>query len=202
MSENDKSIPSLIPDYVNGTLSLDNKRIVETAAENDPSIAAEIEIYRSIGTAVKSGTDDYEPGAMGWARLSKAINQEERNLTSAPKFSVPVSGLWRYAAAILGIVALGQSLLLINQGGQTDEQSTYITASESITAQNILKVAFVATSNEIAIRELLRSVDGNIVSGPSAIGLYELKFSDEKTMSTAREKLAEAKDIIESVMVN
>lgn len=198
----DVSIKDLLPDYVNGLLSEEDARRVEEAARADRETAADIAFYRNVKAAVQSGADDFTPGAFGWARLSRAIDGEARAPSRAPARSA-ASPLWRYAAAALAVVALGQFALLATSGAPAPGDARYLTASDAGAAVDhvgghMVRVAFAGDARQEAITALLQSVDGEIAGGPGALGLFLVRFEDEAAQAAALEAFANNPDLVES----
>ena len=192
----DVSIKDLLPDYVNGLLSEEDARRVEEAARADRETAADIAFYRNVKAAVQSGADDFTPGAFGWARLSRAIDGEAR--APAPARSA-ASPLWRYAAAALAVVALGQFALLATSGAPAPGDARYLTASDDeVAGGHMVRVAFAGDARQEAVTALLQSVDGEIAGGPGALGLFLVRFEDEAAQAAALEAFASNPDLVES----
>lgn len=199
MTEDD-SIEHLLPDYVNGLLSEEEARRVEAAAGADADVAAQIAFYRRVKAAEKTDAQDGPPDALGWARLSRAIDEEARAAAPSPSRAV-ISPLWRYAAAVLAVVALGQFVMLAAPGGPGPEEARYVTASDPQALDGyILKVAFAADARQADITALLQSVDGEIAGGPSALGLFLVSFEDEESETAALEAFENNPELVESAV--
>lgn len=101
------------------------------------------------------------------------------------RYIVQQSGAWA-----LGLFALciGQMLLLQNKHITVSEQT--ILGAEQTSEQTtiagdnyqVLTVAFVPTTSEQQIREQLNHAGANIVSGPSALGLYDIAVPKESAL--------------------
>jgi len=61
-----------------------------------------------------------------------------------------------------------------------------------------VQVTFAPTTTEREFSDLLRSIKGEIVSGPTAIGLYTVRFTSEAQQENGLQHLREATDIIEN----
>ncbi|MEO0423058.1 MAG: hypothetical protein AAF184_12015 [Pseudomonadota bacterium] len=185
---------ALIPEFVNGQLGDDERRQVQQAADQDPRIAAEIEVFRSIRQAVREGGDVSPAEELGWRRLQRALPPREAPGTADQRPTT--SPLWRAAAAVLAAVVLGQAIMLSNTGSDR-----YVTAGDPAqvaTAAFTLQVAFQPDASEQALRALLLDTRGQIVSGPSALGLYQLQFADEGARDAALTSLRERADLVVS----
>lgn len=165
--------------YVRGRLpEADAARIAELAAEQ-PALAAEIALARGIAADVDREAEEPTPGALGWARLTRALDGEARRPTRRP--------LWPMAAAAAAAVLVWQvvAVPLLPEPGQ------YRPVSEAPGPEPEITVAFAPTATEGAIRALLREVGAEVVGGPTAVGLWRLGgFADEAARDAALVRLA------------
>ena len=182
---------SLAPGYVNGVLSDSEKAAVEAALPSNKALADEIAAFRQIAAAVKQTPMPEDAGTeFGWHRLQRDMRKDR--LAAATRSGSP---LWRYAAAILGVVALGQAVMMTATTGAGDK-AEYAVASGPAASAHILKVEFAADASISALSGLLKAVDGDIVSGPSTRNLYDVRFPSEAALEKALVELAEREDIV------
>lgn len=192
-SEHDTLI-ALIPEFVNEQLGEEDRRRVQQAADHDPHVAAEIAVFRSIRQAVREGGEATTADALGWRRLQRALPPRERPATADQR--PPAAPMWRAAAAVLAAVVLGQAIMLSNT-----TRDRYVTAGDPtqvVTAAVTLQVAFHADASEQSLRALLLDTQGQIVAGPSALGLYQLQFADQGARDAALTRLRERTDLVVS----
>lgn len=182
----------LTPAYVNGALSDVEKAEMERAARGNPALAAEIEACRKIAAAVKSDPSrDEAYNEFGWRRLQRDLSRPERAYSDASS----VSPLWRYAAALLGVVAIGQATALVFTGS-SDQRAQYVTAGETTAATFTAKAAFKSDAQIGEIDTLLKEVRGEFIGGPSSRGLYRLRFNTEIERDEALTLLKTRSDIV------
>ncbi|MEL7481691.1 MAG: hypothetical protein AAGJ29_09015 [Pseudomonadota bacterium] len=185
-----------ILDYVKGRLDEDDRAAVEAAALEDPVIAEELAYYQGLGRAGHAAPEpqDHE---FGWSRLSKAIDEDTQS--SAPPLAAnDNSQLWRVAAFGLGLLALVQAGLLFDTwSGPGREEPVYIPVTEESGFD--LQVIFANDATNADIRDLLIGLDGEIVAGPSAIGLYDVRFTSDDDRRAGLEGLRAASNLVESV---
>lgn len=199
LSENELS--SLLLDLARDRLPPAQARQVEDYAATRADLSDELACYRGLSNA---HTDIERPqvnNELGWARLNKAIDQDEQaSVAPAPVQSdqARISPLWRYAAVLLGVAFMGQNLLQFQQGPADRDGSRYVTVSEEPESFEI-KLIFQPTSTESAIRQVLRENAGEIVAGPSALGLYTIQFKTNMQKTRALEMFSNRPDIIEQV---
>ena len=202
--EKPNPIRELLDDYVRDRLPAADRNHVEQAAREDEDIASEIAILRALQKDLKHHANMQAPSELGWARLSRAIETEiqpsrERDSLRRPT-NIIQPAIWRYAAIILGIVAIGQSVLLIQQPVHDTDQLRYVTVSESLSEKTDLKIRFKPNISEEVMRTFLQENALEIVAGPSALGLYDLNILDEQlNAQTLLEKIETQTNIIHSV---
>jgi len=63
----------MIPDYLEGRLSAQDRLIVETSIDQDAEFAAEFEFQKNIKAALLANIDINVSDELGWARLKKEI---------------------------------------------------------------------------------------------------------------------------------
>jgi len=180
--------------YVRGRLPAEEARRLEAEAAARPELAAEIALMRGITGTFDAEAGSPVPGELGWARLSRAIDAEPRRAAEPAPRARP--RLWPLAASAAAAVLVWQlaAVPLLTRPG---EEAGYEPVTEA-PAGFTLDVAFAPEASEQAIRGLLRSVDGRVSDGPSAIGLWQVSFPSAEARDAAMEALAAA-PIVESV---
>ena len=192
----EEEVSELLLDCAKGRLSEDDARSVQIAAAENPAYGEELALYEGLARAGESVDQDNPSGELGWARLSRAIDAERQAEIKSQYVGSGSGPIWRYATFALGLVVMAQGALWFSSSTTTND-ATYVTVTESVDSFDA-QVMFNPDAVEIEIRELLRAVDGEIVMGPSAIGLYTVRFADEDTRRASLLKLNEATEIIES----
>ena len=194
MSFEDK-ISLMIPAYLRGELSEAARQEVENLAAENPDVAADIEFQRNLKLALNTDENTYEPGDLGWAKLSKAIEASDEakgKTVSQPKF-------WRYAAAVLAVAAIGQAGVLGSLAVNKGQEAQYITASESSDGNYTAKMAFNVDATSGQITQALQSTSGVIIDGPSSLGFYQVEFKSKSDCKKATESFQTQPDIIETI---
>ena len=188
----------MIPDYIANRLSPADKKIVEDAVNNNPDIAAELEFQQNISSALKAEEEINPPGELGWARLSREINAEPRQIENplAANDAAPSRPFWRYAAAILAVAVIGQSVF-IGSKLTSSEDDRYYAVTENTDAFTV-KIGFETEANLSEVTALMKSVDGNIISGPTSQGLYSVNFATNADREAAEKIFAERKDLVQT----
>ena len=192
----DQALSELLLDYVQGTASQEAVEAIEARLPVDPKIADEIAYYKGLKTAVSPLKQSPPVDELGWQRLSKAIEAERNPVAANDNFQ-----FWKYAAAALAVVAALQTAFLMQSPG-TPEEPVFVTASAENEAAFGLTVIFQPDTTANDLTEVLKAVDGEIIAGPSALGLYTVAFETEASRDSALESLAAQPDVIESVTLN
>jgi len=199
MADQTRYSDETLRDYAKGRLSPSEALALEAAANADPKLAAEIALVRGV---VKAGEADASRASseLGWARLSRAIDAESRK----PSSFVPKQfSRWQVAAvAAIAVAGWGAATapLLVARNDQPGE--VYATASARPAYAYSAQATFLPTAQESAIREALRSVNAEIVAGPSALGVYVLAFKDKDALGSGVEALRTRANVFESVQAN
>ena len=186
----------MIPAYLRGELSKSERQELEDHAAKNPAIAADIEFQKNLKSAIKSDQDNFEPGELGWAKLSKAMSEsdvapdlERETVSRPPKF-------WKYAAAILAVAAIGQAGVLSSLAMKTSQDEQYLTVSETSANIHTIKIGFNDSVTAEQITETLKSLNAEIISGPSALELYDVRFKSASACAEAVQSFEARPNII------
>lgn len=194
-------ISECLLDCAKGRLSEQVCAEVEAAAQADTTIFEELAYYKGLARAGEQGSvTEASPGELGWARLSRELDRfEDTQSLPEPAAANDNSRLWKFAAIALGLLVMGQfSAGFI--GTPPQEAPRYIPVGES-EAEFGAQITFAENVSEKAVRELLIEVEANIVSGPSALGIYRLGFVNSDARDQGISELSQKSDIVESVIV-
>lgn len=162
-SDDDREVEQLLPWYVNGTLTGQERERVRRYLQENEHAAVEVEVLRGVRDAVKS-EDVGSPGEFGLRRLKEGIRDTARPEASAGG----PSRWWRPAMAAAALVIVVQGALLIDAWQRGD---TWVPAGVE-PARPILQLRFDPAATEKEIRGLLNELDIELVSGPSSVGVY------------------------------
>ncbi len=193
-----KRVWDLLPWYVNGTLPDGERRTVESHLDECPRCREEIVTCQRLGEAIRQ-TEEIAPVVhpARLARLMDRIDDEERHagrgwlrvlqapwhgLASLVRTTPPLAR-GALAVQLIFLVALTGLLLHWQQQPaeapapaplyQTLSQSDPAPATPETTAR--LRLVFVEGTTEMEARDLLLGIRGQIVAGPSALGVYTVE---------------------------
>ncbi len=194
-----KDIEELLPFYVNGTLSKEERLQVTEALEDDPSLEDEIAFLEKLREEIQEQSMEYSSGELGLKRLQKSIAdealQKDPIALSRSKITKEQNWGWRAAAIAACFLLMMQTVVMLPMWKDSDLGA----AGGKVLLQSsgkIISVTFVPDAREENIRNLLLTLDATIVDGPSALGVY--KLSIPKDAESAVEKLRAHKTLVET----
>jgi hypothetical protein len=174
----------LLPFYVNGTLSAEERAEVDTLLAEDDDLRWQRDVLKHIREAIKADEAAYSPGELGLARLTGAIAPRPRHN--------------RLLAASVAAASIAVGAVLYNAAG--DRGPVYEPAG--LAGQDgVLLVAFRPGAPYGQVSDLLLANDMAIIDGPSAIGLYRVRISESRSQEDALIALRAASSLVESAGV-
>jgi anti-sigma factor RsiW len=200
-------VHELLPWYVNETLSADERAMVERHVASCAACGREFQTLSQIGAAVTALAPDAPDPAVSLARTFASIDRIERREPRARVAawwravwtpSVPVA---RVALAVQLAIILVLGALVLPPPAR-ESSFTTLSGSPAASAGARLTVVFVPNATEDAIRQALLDVDGAIVSGPSAAGVYVVRLpgrTDDARVEAAIENLRRRSSVIRFV---
>jgi hypothetical protein len=193
METNQKDVSALLPWHVNGTLDGAARRKVDEATASSPALLAEAAWLKSVRNHIQNDDRDALPAPdAGLDKLMARIAGEQSG--KVVSLQRPATGLAKWykpALAIAASVIIAQGVVLEMM---THHGATLTTASGE---KATLQITFKPNATEAQIRETLASINGEIVGGPGALGIYkiDIRNGDEQAVLT---KLQQQKNIVES----
>ncbi|MEL7453022.1 MAG: hypothetical protein AAGJ50_06580 [Pseudomonadota bacterium] len=187
-------------DYLCDRLSPELRADVEQACSTNQKLAEELAYYQGLDGTMQELRADEMVNELGWARLSRAIDESEQSVSETVAAN-DNSSIWRFAACALGALLVAQTGWVTFQGQSGDAgdgATNYFPVTEPV-AQIGLQVSFSDTALEADIRSLLLDLEADIVAGPSSLGIYELNFLSEDARSAAVVRLENEPDLIAMV---
>ncbi|MFK7870917.1 MAG: hypothetical protein AB8B58_16965 [Roseobacter sp.] len=180
-----------ILDYVQDRLSTADRAKFEDAMVQDTSLAAEVDVMRSLRAALSAGPVHEKADAV-WQRLSTEISDAPRAANDNQR---PWRHLLKYAAVAVFAVAAWQTtvaprLLTVPEG--------YRAASDAA-AEFTFQVKFTDGATLADIADVLAPFGGRIIDGPSALGLVRISVSEEDLVQDAQTALEMRTDLVEFV---
>lgn len=177
--EERREIEELLPFYLNGSLDETQRRRVERALEDDPTLQTELDFLVKWRRTVKDAAQDQGVGEMGERRLLRSIREgEQEALPPAPAAEVTTLARFLRPALALaaGLALIAQTATIWNLQGELEARGDL----ETLSGGAAFKVQFDPDAREGDLREFLIDQGLVIVEGPSALGFYELDAVDEE----------------------
>ena len=171
----------LLPFYVNGTLSAEERAEVEALLAEDDDLRRQHDLLKHIRAVMKAEEVSYSPGELGLARLMGATMPARNRL-------LPVAA----AVAVIGF-----ALAAVLYQSSADRTPVYEQAGAAVSERLIL-VAFRPTASQGEVSEFLLANDVTIVDGPSAIGLYRVLVPETQSKDDILARFRAASSLVES----
>ncbi|MEO1138418.1 MAG: hypothetical protein AAFW87_03080 [Pseudomonadota bacterium] len=181
-----------ILDYLQDRLAPEKREAFETSMAQDASLAAEVDLMRSVRDEMASGPTHEKADAV-WEQLSTAMDAPPQ---AANENRHPWVSVLQYAAVAAIAVAAWQFAVVPRLG---DVPDGFRAASEQ-SAGFVLQVKFEDSVTIGEIGTLLGPLGGTISDGPSALGVVRVSFTDAALRDAAREVLTARSDIVELVL--
>ena len=195
----------LLPGYVNRTLSSEEEQQVVSHLKACVSCQQELQEVTNIQTAIKTSIEQRPgPSPAAFSTLMRRIEQEKQAQTR--RVAQPTATPWweslesafrslfevQWVPALASVLIVGQAFLLFSlmgspEGQRGQEPGGIIERGipQGIPQESLLKirVEFQAEAQEQQIREVLHTIGGRIIDGPSPDGLYTLAIAQQSTMT-------------------
>lgn len=191
-----KDIDEQLNLWANGRLPEAERRALEQKMADDPALAREAEFLKSLRNTVQSEPAT-GPGELGLARLQKAIRAEQEE---APVV-LPRRNFWRPVAIAATVIVAVQAALLLGPEPWDDGSAVdMVPASGEEAPQGPrVQMVFDPAATMADIQTAVLSVNGSIVSGPSALGIIQLGLPEEASIEAAVDTLR-AYDFVDEVI--
>ncbi len=170
----DEDIEALLPWYVNGTLSADEKEQVEQALKRSENLREELAFLQNVSSSVKAETPP-EVSELGWRRLQKQIQKEESVQPDQDSVQKAKSNWFRPFIASAAVVVIALQVNFSLDPGKED--STRLLSSPSVVLAEPhwrlqLEIADQATWEEVYA--LTNMLNASIIDGPSSLGIISI----------------------------
>ena len=188
MPEQDPS--TLIPEYLNGSLDAERRSELEAALAKSPALQAELEFWREVASRERALS---APDAAAEAELEFGLRRLLRDVRTAPRQRTP---WWRSLAIAASLIVMLQSVLLLRTAESPAPGYRMLSGVE---AGATLQVTFAEQATVGQILELLQPLELEVVSGPSALGVWRLAVSPGQATGPVIETLQSQGDVVEHV---
>jgi anti-sigma factor RsiW len=185
----------LLPWYLNGTLDQAQRRLVDQQLEQSPALRTELDWLRALDRDLDA-TMTLRAGDLGLGRLMNRIDVERDGKlvplrrTERPRWFMP-------ALALAATLVIAQTLVI---GVLLRDRTEVLRplAGPVLLKGTLLQVQFHSSATESQVRELLVSIDGEVVGGPGSLGIFTVRVPDERA-DEALQRLRAEITIVEAV---
>ncbi|RLJ41034.1 hypothetical protein BCF46_3610 [Litoreibacter meonggei] len=167
--------------YVQNRLSERDREAFEERLATDQILAAELAVLqaaRNNFTEKKSGASEL---SVGWADLEGRMDAAQ---PTAANDNHPIRLGLLQVAAVSAIAVMAWHFVAVPQFAKTPD--AFETVSQESDA-HVLQVIFSPDATLAETAAFLTQFDGSISGGPSAVGLYRLRFADPEQLESALE---------------
>lgn len=195
----------LLPGYVSQTLSLEEAQQVATHLKACMTCQQELQEVTNMQTAIKTSIEQRPgPSPAAFSTLMRRIEQEkqasrrETAESTATSWWESVESVFRslfevqWVPALASVLIVGQAVLLFSLMGSPEGQRRH--EPGGIIERGIpqgtphgllfkIRVGFYAEAQEQQIREVLHTIRGRIIDGPSPDGIYTLAIVQQSTIT-------------------
>ena len=178
----DRNAEELLPWYVNGTLSADEKETVEASLAESEELREQLAFMKMLEAEAKAESAP-DASELGWRRLKKELkNLDEQN--------GPTRNWFRPAVAVAAVLVVALQINILNQP-QTDSSYELLSgdAAWMKSPHWIVQLEFKERASWQQMQDLLSRSGAQIVEGPSAVGIVRVavprnsdQFTDEQAL--------------------
>lgn len=167
--------------WAKGALPEAERVALEQKMAQDPALAKEAAFAKALRASLQNDPLT-PPGELGLARLQKAIRAEQKPTPAV----LPRQNFWKPVAIAACLMVAVQAGLLVGPArwdqGAVDVQPA---SGEVVTAGPRLQIVFNPAATMADIQRAVLSVNGSIVAGPSALGVFRLQLPEDAASEEA-----------------
>jgi hypothetical protein len=179
----------LLPWFVNGSLEVSERHGVEQHVRTCIACRRELKELERLAAAVKAQPLVPVSAESGLRRLEEQLDIKPHRERLRPN-RYALAPMLRFAAAAgIGVAFLGTLWWLAPGSRNNDGYSTL--ATSPVAQQAEIDLILTAQTPADDIQDLLRSIDAEIVSGPSALGRYGVRVRGPRPSDEALAALVE-----------
>lgn len=162
----------MIPWVVNGRASDAEQRAVQAHAEDCVECRDELARHRELHGHMRGDEDVIAAPNASWQRLLVQIDEQAAAEAAGPR---RIKRPWLMAAIWIQLVAIGALTgALFNSARSPQPEYTTLSSPQASDRRAAVRVVFSPSAELNDINQLLRSVECDIIAGPSEAGVYTL----------------------------
>lgn len=180
-----QDLAALLPWYVSGTLSPAESTMLERHLTECSACRIDLAQCRQLAAVIQDREADWQPAPDGFARLMAGIDRLETPPVAAKAAApgwltrmrdwlraTPNPVRWTLALESMAVAALLLMVALPLRQAPVEYETLSSSIPTPATTGPRAQVVFAATATISELHTLLRAIDGQIVAGPSALGVY------------------------------
>ena len=196
-----------IPAYLRGELSSADAKLISSMANKDADFAADIEFQKTIRSGLKQNADTQMGLEFGWARLSKAIDEDSTEAKTTDQTPVKhmadlhsprksPSPVWQYAAALLACIVIAQTAFM-SLDRDSDPNEKYVMVGNTQSGYHLtVKLKEAAPAKDVIAS--MKQHDAVVISGEAFDGEYKIAFSDIESCQNFLAHMGNDNDLFET----
>ena len=193
----------LIPWYANGTLPAEERALVEEHLKTCAACQRELRLLRNVSVAMTELAEETPEVDSSFAKILAVVDSSEGSQPSVRRPWASWFGiLWNPTIPVARLVFAAQLVLIVGLSiysfmpRQSVPGFHTLSGSEESTGGARLTINFAPNAKIEQVNQLLATVGGRIVSGPSASGIYVIE------LPVRAEKDAEVQAVIDKLRIN
>jgi hypothetical protein len=166
-----------IPFLVNGSLNEAEQRRLLAHVESCAECGNELRQQRVLYAHLQSQTVQDPAPESSWAKLVARLDAESSEASSpSTQVGARKPGRWWIAAVWLQGIAIAAllTILLVPR-----HEFVTLSTQQPLQSQGSIRVVFAPDASLTRVNELLRSIEGEIVAGPSEAGVYTVALAEQ-----------------------
>jgi anti-sigma factor RsiW len=188
-----REVIELLPWHANGTLQPGQRQELESHLKDCPECKRELDELRALQSSVAGAAENVpEPSPFLFTRALARVEEYEREKARRR--------WWQLSPRLAGAVIAAQFALILLTGGllmQRERQFAALSgpAVGTVSGPRIV-LGFQEGVSEQTMRQTIRGLNGNVVAGPSALGLYTVELPRDRDVDRTLEQLRQDRGTI------
>ncbi|MET0534307.1 MAG: zf-HC2 domain-containing protein [Steroidobacter sp.] len=184
----------LIPWVVNGRASEVEQRAVLAHVEDCSECRDELQRHREIHSHMRGSDDVIAAPNASWQKLQEQIDLQP---TPAAMKAYRIKRPWLVAALWLQLIAIATLAgALFRSAAPPSPEYETLSSTQTLDRRAAVRVVFAPNASLDKINQLLRSVECDIVAGPSEAGVYTLAAAENKDVQGIIASLREHSEVL------
>lgn len=204
----DETLDAKLAEFITGQLDPASAAALEKEIAEDKALEDEANFLRGLQQGLKESEDVSPPGALGLAKLKRDIQSEQlrenrskqakmesntqqdaAHEKASPKRAANDGGFWRPLSIAACCLLAVQSFFMLPSTSETDPEGITTLSGTPLFAGKKLQVVFANTAKAQQIQSALLKINGRIVDGPGALGVYTVLVPEGTNIESVTQTL-------------